>query len=48
VALHEAMDALHWAMRPTLHHHIHMVIKVASNSLAFFVIANYLFAHKPS
>ncbi len=26
VALHEATDALHWAMHPTLHHHIRMAI----------------------
>jgi hypothetical protein len=30
VALHEATDALHWAMRPALHHRIHMAIKIAS------------------
>jgi hypothetical protein len=30
VALHEAMDSLNWAMRPTLHHRIRMAIKIAS------------------
>jgi hypothetical protein len=30
VASHEAMDALHWAMHPALHHHICMAIKIAS------------------
>jgi hypothetical protein len=30
VALHEATDALHWAMRPALHRRIRMVIKTAS------------------
>jgi hypothetical protein len=24
-------DVLHWAMRPASYHHIHMVIKIASN-----------------
>jgi hypothetical protein len=31
VALHEAMDALQRAMRPTLHRRIRMAIKIASN-----------------
>jgi hypothetical protein len=48
VALHEATDALHRAMRSALHRCIHMVIKIASVLLAFFVIADYLFAHKLS
>jgi hypothetical protein len=30
VALHEATDVLHWAMRPTLHHRIRMAIEIAS------------------
>jgi hypothetical protein len=30
VALHEATDALYWAMCPALHHRIHMAIKIAS------------------
>jgi hypothetical protein len=30
VALHEATDALYQAMRPTLHRHIRMAIKIAS------------------
>jgi hypothetical protein len=30
VALHEATDALHWAMRPALHHGIRMAFKIAS------------------
>jgi hypothetical protein len=30
VALHEATDALHRAMRPTLHHRTHMAFKIAS------------------
>jgi hypothetical protein len=45
VALHEATDALHWVMRPAFHSRICMVIKIASILLAFFVIADYLFAH---
>jgi hypothetical protein len=30
VALHEATDVLHWAMRPTLHRRISMAIEIAS------------------
>jgi hypothetical protein len=30
VALHEAMDALHWAMHPAMHQCICMAIKIAS------------------
>jgi hypothetical protein len=30
VALHEATDALNWAMCPTLHHRIRMAIKITS------------------
>jgi hypothetical protein len=48
VALHEATDVLNQAMRPALHRCICMVIEVASNSFAFFVVADYLFAHKLS
>ncbi len=48
VALHEATDALNWAMCPTSHRHICMVIKIASILLAFSIIADYLFAHKLS
>jgi hypothetical protein len=31
VALHEAMDALHWAMCPASHRRIRMATKIASN-----------------
>jgi hypothetical protein len=48
VASHEAMDALHWEMRPASHRRICMVIKIAGILLAFFIIADYLFAHKLS
>jgi hypothetical protein len=48
VASSEAVDVLHWAMLPALHRHINLVIKVASNLSAFFVIADYLFANKLS
>jgi hypothetical protein len=48
VASHEALDVLHWVMQPALHCRIRMVIKVTSNLPAFFVVANYLFAHKLS
>jgi hypothetical protein len=30
VALHEATDIIHWAMRPASHHRIRMAIKIAS------------------
>jgi hypothetical protein len=30
VASHEATNAIHWAMRPALHRHIRMAIKIAS------------------
>jgi hypothetical protein len=30
VALHEATDAIHWAMSPALHRRIHMAINIAS------------------
>jgi hypothetical protein len=45
VASSEAQDVLHWAMCPTLHRRIHMAIEIASDSPAFFVIVNLLFAH---
>jgi hypothetical protein len=35
-------------MHPALHCHIRMVIEVASNLPAFFVVADYLFAHNLS
>jgi hypothetical protein len=37
VALHEATDAFHWAMRPALYLHFRMAIKIASNMPAFVV-----------
>jgi TRAP-type mannitol/chloroaromatic compound transport system permease large subunit len=45
VASHEALDVLHWAMHPTSHRRTRMVTKIASDSPAFFVFADYLFAH---
>jgi len=45
VASIEARDVLHWEMCPALYCHIAMVIKTASNSPAFVVVADYLFAH---
>ncbi len=48
VASSEVLDVLHWAMCPALHRRIRMVIKVASDLPAFFVIADYLFAHNLS
>jgi hypothetical protein len=50
VASSEALDVLHRAMYPTLHRHICMVmvIEIASTMPAFFVVADYLFAHNLS
>jgi hypothetical protein len=48
VASSEALGVLHQAVHPALHHRIRMVIKVASNSPAFFVVADSLFAHNLS
>jgi hypothetical protein len=45
VALHEATDALHWAMRPALHHRIHMAFKIASISHVFFVVIDLILDH---
>jgi hypothetical protein len=48
VASSEALDVLHWVMRPALHRRIRMVIEVASNLPAFFVVTDYLFAYNLS
>jgi hypothetical protein len=45
VALHEAMDALHWAMRLALHHRIRMTIEIASVWRVFFVAINFIVGH---
>jgi hypothetical protein len=45
VASIEALDVLHQAMRPELHHRTHMVIEVTSDSPALVAIADYLIAH---
>jgi hypothetical protein len=44
VALSEALDVLYRAMRLTLFRCIAMVIEIASDSSAFFVAINSLFA----
>jgi hypothetical protein len=44
VASSEALDVLHRAMRPALYRCIAMAIGTASNSSAFFVAVNSLFA----
>jgi hypothetical protein len=41
----EALNVLHWAMRPALHRQIPMVIKIASDFPEFFCIVNYVVAH---
>jgi hypothetical protein len=48
VASSEALDVLHWTMHPASHRRIRMVIEVASDLPAFFVFADYLFAHELS
>jgi hypothetical protein len=52
VALHEATDALSWAMCPALYCRIRMAIEIASNLPAFFVIVDFIVGHnnniKPS
>jgi hypothetical protein len=42
VALSEALDVLHWAMRLASYRHIHMANEIASDSTAFFVVVNLL------
>jgi hypothetical protein len=42
VASSEALDVLHRVMCPASYHRIRVAIKIASNSPAFFVIANSL------
>jgi hypothetical protein len=44
VALSEALDVLHQAMRLALYRCIAMAIEIASNSSSFFVAVNSLFA----
>jgi hypothetical protein len=48
VASSEALDVLHRVMRPALHPHILMVIKIASNFPAFFCIIIFVVTHNPS
>jgi hypothetical protein len=44
VASSEALDVLHWEMRPAWHHRIRMVIKIVVDLTAFFVTSISLFA----
>jgi hypothetical protein len=37
----EARDVLYWAMHPALYRRIHMVIKIARNLPAIFVMVNF-------
>jgi hypothetical protein len=48
VVLHEAMDALHWAMCTTLYCSGGMAIKIIVFLTDFFVIVNSLVAHNDS
>jgi hypothetical protein len=48
VALHEATDALHWAMRPALYRRIRMAIDIDSNLPAFFVVVDFVVGHNCS
>ncbi len=45
VALHEATDALHWAMRVAPYRPSGMVIEIVVNLPAFFVIVDSVVAH---
>jgi hypothetical protein len=42
VALSEALDVLHWAMRPASYQFISMAIEIAIESPAFFVAVDSL------
>jgi hypothetical protein len=42
VASGEALDVLHWGMRPGSYRRIRMAIEIASNSPAFFVVVYLL------
>jgi hypothetical protein len=48
VALSEARDVLHRAMRPALYLHITMVIETATDFPVFFVIIDSVVAHNRS
>ena len=45
VALSEAPDVIHRAMRPASYRLTRMAIKIASNLPAFFVVVDSFFAH---
>jgi hypothetical protein len=44
----EVLDVLYGAMHPASHRRIRMVIEVASNLPAFFIVADYLFVYNLS
>jgi hypothetical protein len=48
VALHEATDALYWAMCIALYPPGGMVIKIVIDLAAFFIIVDSMFAHNHS
>jgi hypothetical protein len=48
VTLSEAQDVLHRMMRPTSHRRIPVAIEIASNSPAFFIVVDLMFAHNAS
>jgi hypothetical protein len=48
MASSEALVVLHWLMRPASYLCIRMAIKIVSNSPAFFVIVDFVVAHKHS
>jgi hypothetical protein len=48
VALHEAKDALHWAMCIALYPPGSMVIKIVVDLATIFVIVDSMFAHNHS
>jgi hypothetical protein len=45
VASSEALDVRYWEMRPALYRRICMVIKIASNLSAFFVVIDIIVGH---
>ncbi len=48
MAMHEAKDALHWAMRIVPYPPGSMVIKIVVDLATFFVIVDSMFAHNHS
>ena len=45
MALHEATDAIHWAMGLALHRHIRIAIEIASVRHVFFAAVDFVVGH---